>query len=295
MSMNRSMKAALAVVAAVTVAATGAATATAMGSGNPYADMQVGVTYTVYQPAYVGGLKLAHAGSGAECPAGTEQNTVATYGKANKAVVTITEGNPLCSDPQGAGMTVSTIRIQGQKAIVQAYCDPTNAAEWKNCSTKDLGKVGGSIQVTLPAASNMRPTKVVLVSYGKHPISYQSFVKMAKSLTPLMKVPTMVGGLATCSQNALANTIEGGLSKGTVLVSVDKFECKDGWAYAFATTGDGKGHDINQTFVFEAEGQFWIPKNRAQVCGTTNVNAPATRPADAQVPASIWAPACNTN
>jgi hypothetical protein len=31
------------------------------------------------------------------------------------------------------------------------------------------------------------------------------------------------------------------------------------------------------------------------VCGTVSVDAPATRPDDAQVPADLWADACNTN
>lgn len=293
--MKRMTRVAVALASSAAMVGAVLPSAVAMGSGNPYEDLQVGVTYTVYQPTYVGGLKLTHSGTGAECPAGTEQNLVATYGKAGKAAVTVTEGNPLCSDPQGAGQPVATIKIQGQNATVQAYCDPSIASQWKSCSTRDVGRFGGDIQVTLPAGKGLRPTKVVLVSYGKHPISYQSFIKMAKSLTPLAQMPTLVGGMATCSQNALANTIEAGLSKGTVLVSVDSFACKDGWAYAFATTGDGKGHDITQTFVFEAEGQFWIPKDRSKVCGTINVNAPATRPADAQVPASIWPQACNTN
>lgn len=288
-------KAALGFVTALALASTAVPSATAMGSGNPYEDLQVGVTYTVYQPAYVGGLKLAHTGSAAQCPAGTEQNMTAVYAKAGKSTVSIVEGNPICSDPQGMGKTVATIKIQGANATVQAYCDPSKASEWANCSTNDLAKFGGSIQVTLPASGKLRSTNVVLVSSGKHPISYQSFIKMAKSLTPVLKTQPMVGGMVTCTQNQFANTIEAGLSKGTVLVSVDKFACADGWAYAYATTGDGKGHDIVQTFVFEAEGQFWIPKSRNAVCGTINPAAPATRPANSQVPAAIWTQACNTN
>jgi hypothetical protein len=54
-------------------------------------------------------------------------------------------------------------------------------------------------------------------------------------------------------------------------------------------------HGINVTYVFEAEGQFWVPKDRAAVCGTIAADAPASRPADSQVPDAIWATACNTN
>jgi hypothetical protein len=31
------------------------------------------------------------------------------------------------------------------------------------------------------------------------------------------------------------------------------------------------------------------------VCGTVNMDDPSAYPADSQVPAEIWQPACNTN
>ena len=42
-----------------------------------------------------------------------------------------------------------------------------------------------------------------------------------------------------------------------------------------------------ETVVLQAEGQFWILKDRVEVCGTG--------PDDAEVPSSICEPACNTN
>ena len=60
-----------AAAAALTMLAAGAAPASAMGSGNPYQDMQVGVTYTVYQQSFVAGLGLQHFGGDTMCPAGT--------------------------------------------------------------------------------------------------------------------------------------------------------------------------------------------------------------------------------
>ena len=52
-------KSVLAVAAVVGLAcsAVAASPAQAMGSGNNFADFQVGVTYTVYQPTYTNGLR----------------------------------------------------------------------------------------------------------------------------------------------------------------------------------------------------------------------------------------------
>jgi hypothetical protein len=41
--------------------------------------------------------------------------------------------------------------------------------------------------------------------------------------------------------------------------------------------------------IFEAEGQFWIPKSAADVCGTYG---DGTYPSDAMVPESLYDPAC---
>ncbi|MFM7145124.1 MAG: hypothetical protein ACKOW5_02180, partial [Actinomycetales bacterium] len=92
------------------------APALAMGSGNPFLDMQTGVTYTVYQPTFTAGLKLQHVGPNLmSSQAGAEQNMLATYGKGNGRNIDITEGNPLNSDI-GQGPLVKTITIQGRAA-----------------------------------------------------------------------------------------------------------------------------------------------------------------------------------
>lgn len=291
------MKRVLGVVAALVLGVASVVLGTpalAMGSGNAYEDMQVGVSYTVYQPGYTGGLGQTGLGN-TTCTDGSEENTIVLYGRASKATLAVWEGNPICADPAGSGKTVGTPQVRGQKAIIQAFCDPSIAKEWKSCSPKDVAIHGGSLQVTLPASGSLRPTNVTLVTSGKHPLSYSALLRIARSMTPMISSPQMVGGMVKCTQGEFANSIESGLAKGQRLVSVDSFACADGWAYAIATVGDGAGHDIVVTDVFEAEGQFWIPKDRAKVCGTISASAPATRPADSQVPAAIWAKACNTN
>jgi hypothetical protein len=96
----------------------------------------------------------------------------------------------------------------------------------------------------------------------------------------------MVGGMTTCDAAAIGtavkNTSEGGAP--AVLAEPDSFGCADGWAYAYANVGEGEGQ-VTETLVFEAEGQFWVPKDRSEVC---------TAPGN-EVPEAIFKDACETN
>ena len=286
-----------ALVSAATFAVAFAFTGTsaqAMGSGNIYEDLQVGVSYAVYEPNYTAGLKERHSGATYPCPKGTDENVLAEYGSAKKSLLTVIEGNPLCGDPGGAGKVVKKFKVQGATATMIANCYPGDKG-YSSCDKSDIATVGGYVSVTLPSQGNLKKTFAVVMAGGAKPMSAAKLERVVKSMTPIATNQNLIGGMVTCTQADLGDVIQKGLSKGQVLVSVNSFTCADGWAYAFATTGDGKGNNIEQTFVFEAEGQFWIPKNRAQVCGTVSAASPGTRPADSQVPASIWSNACNTN
>lgn len=109
---------------------------------------------------------------------------------------------------------------------------------------------------------------------------------------------SLVGGTAVCDEASLRSAIEASYSEegaDTKLLRVNEFECSDGWAVVFPDVGTNEENAVTITEVLEAEGQFWLVKNREAVCGTVSVDNPATRPGDAQVPADIWADACNTN
>lgn len=96
-----------------------------------------------------------------------------------------------------------------------------------------------------------------------------------------------VGGTATCDAASIEKAAQdspGFENQKITLEDSSSFKCADGWAYAFINAGTGE-EAITATVVFEAEGQFWIPKDRAKVC---------TAPGD-QVPAAIYQPACETN
>jgi hypothetical protein len=111
----------------------------------------------------------------------------------------------------------------------------------------------------------------------------------------------MVGGMATCDSESLLAAANAGAPSGiTYELSLQGdagFTCADGWAVMFPDEVDASDPDtpITVTLVFEAEGQFWIPKDRMDVCGTYDESDPNKRPDDAQVPAAIFDQACRTN
>jgi hypothetical protein len=109
----------------------------------------------------------------------------------------------------------------------------------------------------------------------------------------------MVGGMATCDAESLLAAVSAGAPPNITytVTADDPFECADGWAVLFPDEINADDPEMSFTFtaVLEAEGQFWIPKDRMDVCGTYDENDPFKRPDDAQVPAAIWDKACNTN
>lgn len=109
----------------------------------------------------------------------------------------------------------------------------------------------------------------------------------------------MVGGMAECTKEAVQPFVDEavlGLSTDGItdnVMPIDDLECADGWAVAAGSIGpkdppaDGPQGAPN-SFIFQAEGQFWILKEGEQVCGTGGANYSA----DAQVPEAIFTLAC---
>lgn len=111
-----------------------------------------------------------------------------------------------------------------------------------------------------------------------------------------------IGGMTTCDVAALTQPAADAVTASSPdmkLDQVDQVTCGDGWAAVFAdisaVSSSASPDGITITLVFEQEGQFWIPKDRTAVCGTPSSADPSARPDDAQVPASVWKDACNTN
>lgn len=170
-----------AAITAATLSASTAIPASAMGTGNPWDDLQVGVTYTVYSPTFTAGLNVRSVGGNPATAPGIEENLVASYGKANGRGFTIYEGNPLGSDP-GMAVPVLSTTVQGRAATVYAFCDP---GAGRGCKAADVGAVGGYLRVTLPAAKGLRPTVVVIETDGPRPIAAQQLVQIARGLQPI--------------------------------------------------------------------------------------------------------------
>jgi cytoskeletal protein RodZ len=104
----------------------------------------------------------------------------------------------------------------------------------------------------------------------------------------------MVGGMTECTKPALAEpATQAAQSLGADNVyTVDELSCSDGWA---VTSGLLAGKDNPEmgaptSFIFQQEGQFWIPKDKAMVCGTNPTTT--TAPADAEIPADLFVVGC---
>lgn len=102
---------------------------------------------------------------------------------------------------------------------------------------------------------------------------------------------SMVGGMTECTEAAVQPAVDLAAQElgADNQMPIEDLQCADGWAVASGTLGpkdapsDGP-QGAPTSFIFEQEGQFWIPKDKAAVCGTSE--------ADAQVPAALYTAGC---
>jgi hypothetical protein len=121
--------------------------------------------------------------------------------------------------------------------------------------------------------------------------------------TPSPSPLRTVGGMAECTKAALSDTAEGVISPDEQVGSIAGFGCDEGWAYALVTVEPANeeeaaspGAAFSMMMIFQAEGQFWIPRDPMDVCGTPpSVASPLVAPVDSQVPSFLWSAACWTN
>ncbi len=104
----------------------------------------------------------------------------------------------------------------------------------------------------------------------------------------------IVGGMTTCTKEALAQpALQAAQALGPDnLYTVDTLTCSDGWAVTAGILSSTQNPEMGAptSFVFEQEGQFWVVKDKAQVCGTNPTTT--TPPADAVIPAELFLPGC---
>ena len=104
----------------------------------------------------------------------------------------------------------------------------------------------------------------------------------------------MVGGMTECTKDALAQpAAQAAEALGAAnLYTVDELTCADGWAVTsgLLASQDNPQMGAPTSFIFEQEGQFWIPKDKSAVCGTNPTTT--TPPDDAVIPAALFVAGC---
>jgi len=106
-----------------------------------------------------------------------------------------------------------------------------------------------------------------------------------------------VGGMTECTKAAVQPAVDQAAKAmgADNVMTIDDLQCADGWAVAsgiLGTAAQASATDGPQgaptIFIFEAEGQFWVPKAAADVCGTTPTDGSTAAPADAMIPPALY-------
>ena len=151
----------------------------AMGSGDKYADAQTSLTYTVYKPSNTLGLSTSEFQL-ITCGVGAERWLYAKYGGTKRYLeIMETVAGVKCSDP-GLSKQLRDVVINGVKAKLYVYCDPTKPAVANKCTTADIARVGGYFIFTNKAAKALKPTEIQVQAIGG--ITYAQLLTVAKSL-----------------------------------------------------------------------------------------------------------------
>jgi len=196
------------------------APASAMGSGDKFSDSQTGLTYSVYKPSNTLGLKATKF-SLLTCQPGEEEWIFVQYGGTMRYLqIMQTMAGVKCSDP-GLSKYLKSVLINGIKAKVYAYCDPTqiSVAAFKRCGTEDIARVGGYLLYTTKALKGFEATEIQVQGIGG--ITYSQLLSVAKSLKtvkasgntlaqalpPVMIDPTVVTDVSVRAGSSIVLTV----------------------------------------------------------------------------------------
>ena len=157
--------------------AAGVAAGAALGASDPWPAAHARLSYTIYEPTQTLGYKLSGFGYQG-CPGGKSKASLyATYGTykgalgSNTKGFDIFEGSPaICSD-HGEFASKGTQTIDGVKAQVGVYCDPS-----EHCALAD-GVKKGYILLWKRGATRIQMD-------GAH-ITLAQLLKAARSLKPV--------------------------------------------------------------------------------------------------------------
>ena len=225
----------------------------AMGASDRFADSQTGLSYSVYKPSNTLGLKTTKF-SLLACQPGEQDWIFVQYGGTVRYLqIMQTMAGVTCSNP-GLSKYLKTVLVNGIKAKVYAYCDPSqmSVAAYKRCGIEDIGRVGGYLMFTTKPLKELSATEIQVQGIGG--ITYAQLVAVAKGLKtvkasgrPLAQVlpPIMIDPLTTTDV-----TVRAGSSIVLTVADPAKWsaEVVTPGIVAFVPGGDQGGYITNPSF-----------------------------------------------
>ena len=190
------------------------APAIAVAASDKFSDSQTTLSYSVYKPSNTLGLKTSKF-SLLQCLPDEQDWLFVQYGGTVRYLqIMQTMGGVKCSDP-GLSKYLRAAVVNGNKAKVYAYCDPTQMAlaAYKRCGIEDIGRVGGYLIYTTKAVKPYAPTEIQVQGFGG--ITYAQLLAVAKGLKtvkasgrPLAQVlpPIMIDPLTTTDVSVRAGS-----------------------------------------------------------------------------------------
>jgi hypothetical protein len=190
------------------------APATAVAASDKFSDSQTTLSYSVYKPSNTLGLKTSKF-SLLQCLPDEQDWLFVQYGGTVRYLqIMQTMGGVKCSDP-GLSKYLRAALVNGNKAKVYAYCDPTqmSLAAYKRCGIEDIARVGGYLIYTTKAVKPYAPTEIQVQGFGG--ITYAQLLAVAKGLKtvkasgrPLAQVlpPIMIDPLTTTDVSVRAGS-----------------------------------------------------------------------------------------
>ena len=165
---------ALAALAGLAIAAPVLGSGSGLESGSPskWENIQVGISYRLYQPHTRLGNKQKSVKT-VSCGTGKEPWVAATYGTARRGF-SVYEGHPICSDP-GESTRVGNPKVMGVTAYLGVYCDPT-----KSC-TKAQGVKNGFL-LTWKAKPSKPYKRNTTIQLNSTHLTLAQLMKVARGL-----------------------------------------------------------------------------------------------------------------
>lgn len=177
-------------------------------------------------------------------------------------------------------------------AIGLSGCASDNGASASSSTSRTTTASASAVASTTTVTSTATVTPASATTTATSASTTQS--SPAPTSTSATSSSPMVGGMTECTKAALAEpATQAAQALGADNVyTLDDVTCADGWAVTSGLLASTANPQMGapRSFVFEQEGQFWVPKDKAAVCGTNPVTT--TPPADAKIPVALFVAGC---